>query len=868
MSVKLRELQNNQGGNHIFPFLWLHGEPEEVLRQEIAAIDACGIKGFCLESRPHPDFLGELWWRDVDVALDEAKKRGMTFWILDDAAFPTGYAAGRAKEAPEACRKRFIRQQHMDAVGPMKGAAIMVPADSQAPAGGNRQLLRATACRRDAQGEPLDLTGLVYGNTIYWDIPEGIYRVYFFFYQDYGQGLHTDEYINPLSAHGTQLLIDTVYEAHYERYAAEFGRTITGFFSDEPGIYCGYASDNRYYDHRWDPEYLLPWTEGLEHLLEEKSGLPLYALLPSLFERVSADTPWVREVFMDVVSGLYRDNFSYLIGDWCAAHGVEYIGHIIEDNNSHARIGMSAGHFFRSMEGQQLAGIDVVLNQILPGMDEIVHADSCGTGVNAQADGEFFAFALAQLGASQAQIEPRKQGRAMCEIFGAYGWSEGCKLMKWLTDFMLVRGINYFVPHAFSPKAFPDPDCPPHFYAGGNNPQYRGFQHLMPYMNRLAHLLSDGQHVADVAVLYHGEAEWSGEECMLTQEPARRLAQAQVSYVIVPADRLMDAVADENGVHIGAQTYRLLVVPYAAVLPASLLNQLYRLAQAGLQVVFIRTLPEKALGSDMTEDAAFWQQRFTVCGLDGLVDVCRAAGCDAADVGEPEKYLRFYHYRQEDSDVYMLFNEHPYRTITRMVSLPCTRGQALAYDALSNTIHPLECRDGRMALTLQPYESLVAVFTNDGRELRVEAEQAYTQLVELPELVWNVSICETAAYPDFMPYGCMERLKNLNVPGELDRFSGVIRYETTVTLRKPAPKMLLDLGEVYETAEVYVNGRFAGLRFAPPYRFELDGLLREGMNELMVEVRNTLGNKVRDDMSRFMVLEPTGLLGPLTLFAP
>lgn len=53
----------------------------------------------------------------------------------------------------------------------------------------------------------------------------------------------------------------------------------------------------------------------------------------------------------------------------------------------------------------------------------------------------------------------------MCEIFGAYGWGEGVSLMKWLTDHMLVRGINEFVPHAFSP-AFPDEDCPPHFTRG------------------------------------------------------------------------------------------------------------------------------------------------------------------------------------------------------------------------------------------------------------------------------------------------------------------------------------------------------------------------------------------------------------------
>ena len=63
--------------NYIFPFLWMRGEPEEILRTEIAKIDECGIKAVCLEARPHDDFCGSGWWCDFDIVLDEAKKRGM-----------------------------------------------------------------------------------------------------------------------------------------------------------------------------------------------------------------------------------------------------------------------------------------------------------------------------------------------------------------------------------------------------------------------------------------------------------------------------------------------------------------------------------------------------------------------------------------------------------------------------------------------------------------------------------------------------------------------------------------------------------------------------------------------------------------------
>lgn len=98
------------------------------------------------------------------------------------------------------------------------------------------------------------------------------------------------------------------------------------------------------------------------------------------------------------------------------------------------------------------------------------HHDAYQTGGS---DGQFYHYALAKLGASAASLYPHKEGRAMCEAFGAYGWNEGLKTMKWIADHLVSRGINYIVPHAFSPKAYPDFDCPPHFYAHGHNPQYR-----------------------------------------------------------------------------------------------------------------------------------------------------------------------------------------------------------------------------------------------------------------------------------------------------------------------------------------------------------------------------------------------------------
>lgn len=105
MNQKIENLLNGKGSNYILPFFWQRGEDEATLREYMQAIHSAGIGAVCVESRPHPDFCGPKWWRDIDVILEEAKKYDMKVWILDDSHFPSGYANGALEKAdPELCR--------------------------------------------------------------------------------------------------------------------------------------------------------------------------------------------------------------------------------------------------------------------------------------------------------------------------------------------------------------------------------------------------------------------------------------------------------------------------------------------------------------------------------------------------------------------------------------------------------------------------------------------------------------------------------------------------------------------------------------------------------------------------------------------
>lgn len=869
MAQRLKEALAGQEANALLPFLWQRGEDEAVIREEMARVHAAGIGAVCIEARPHPDFYGPRWWRDVDIIMEEARARGMRVWMLDDDHFPTGHARGKLEGAPDELRRLFVKEAHLDAIGPQANASFLIEPGFIPffhPEGPEPfRLLAVVAARRDPAGEdltgePIDLTGRVQDNVLYWDVPAGVWRIFIVALTG-SCGRHHQDYINMLAPESVRVLIDVVYEPMYEHYGDDFGRTFAGFFSDEPGFY----NDAQMFDFKSSvgkPGVTLPWRADLLEVLSAALGEDFRKYLPLLWHAGGETTAGVRETYMDQITRLYATAFTQQVGDWCRAHGVEYIGHVLEDNGVHARLGPGAGHFFRALWGQDMAGIDVVLWQLAPGFDDGPYASAPGTW-----DGEFFHFGLAKLGSSLAHVDPKKKGRSMVELFGAYGWREGLKLMKWMTDHLLVRGTNVFVPHAFSQAEFPDADCPPHMYARGKNPQYRYYRRLNEYTNRAAHLLSGGQHVAPLAVLYHAEAEWAGP-AMPFHKPVKGLLRAQIDCDVLPADVILDQSGVVDGtLRVNEERYGALVIPACEVLPGKLIDRLFELAEAGLSVVFVDRMPARGIGATGRLAALAQHGRVRVTPLAQLPDLARALGWYEVVVEGYRPHLRYIHIRQPDMEVWMFTDEHPFETIDMVLSIP-GQEQALVYDPLTNRVSRLEhvAEDGRLrfALQLEPYQSLFVVTGVEGMAAPTAAAQPARALA-LPG-PWSIATATAELYPSFTPYRESAALTDLSQPGALPTFSGTFRYETDFEWPGGAGHTVLDLGEAYETVEVWVNGRHAGVCICPPYRIEVGELLQPGRNRLVVEVTNTLAKEVRDYLSRSAAQEPSGLLGPVTIW--
>ncbi|MBI3695575.1 MAG: PglZ domain-containing protein [Acidobacteria bacterium] len=83
---------------------------------------------------------------------------------------------------------------------------------------------------------------------------------------------------------------------------------------------------------------------------------------------------------------------------------------------------------------------------------------------------------------------------------------------------------------------------------------------------------------------------------------------------------------------------------------------------------------------------------------------------------------------------------------------------------------------------------------------------------------------------------------------QLRCFSGTATYETSITVPGQAlaqrPALVVDLGDVRDVAEVWVNGKQVGITWRMPYKLPIGEYLQAGANTLRVDVTNLLINTV------------------------
>jgi len=83
-------------------------------------------------------------------------------------------------------------------------------------------------------------------------------------------------------------------------------------------------------------------------------------------------------------------------------------------------------------------------------------------------------------------------------------------------------------------------------------------------------------------------------------------------------------------------------------------------------------------------------------------------------------------------------------------------------------------------------------------------------------------------------------------------FSGTASYHKTITIEEELiqnnASIALSLGEVCDVAEVYLNGKSAGILWKEPFSLDITEMVQAGENELKIEVVNQWVNRLTGDI--------------------
>ncbi len=790
-------------------------------------------------------------------AVEEAAKRGMKVWLADEGSYPSGFAGGQISEDYPQLRMQGIVADIRISVAPGQTISMPAPPDTLAAtivssAGGGG---RGAANPAPSTSEPLAIAD---GRIVWTAPPEGrreivlirhVFRSSPTRYINRADGTYSKDslyslidYLNP---EATRAFLKTTHEVYKDLFGGEFGKTVLGFFGDEPD-YTGF----------------MPWTPTLLEQFRQAKGYDLQPYLPALFAPQMTPEAWrVKADYWDVWSGIFSKSFFGVQAEWCAKNNLEYLVHL---NHEELMLNLSRGEdlirnegdFFRDMRYVEVPGVDN-LSQLRP---ELVNReDAAAYSVNNN---------FPKLASSAAHLFGRP--KAWTEEGGGLG-VEG----KFQLDYQLVEGMTAMqlqgalgrggapasgvaasgVPASGVPTSgVPTSGVPASGVAAsgpgsaaGNPEPSPAFPLLAAYTNRAGYLMSIGRPAAQVALYHPASSMWLGDEDAdrSTTRLSKELLEHQIDFDYMDEQSLSSVATLEKGGfrNLSGQVYRAVIVPSSSVISRASLDRLRAFAASGGKVVFAGKTPGMVLETTFLQlglsPGATPDLGFAAHEPSSAITAAVIAALPKPDfaLDRPCPAIRYTHRSWRDGELYFIFNESNLEQ-SRVARID-GHGQAQIWDLATGLIHPVRDAspqpDGvELPLVLAPYEARVVVVGPMPPAPDVSGPA--------PSLGTRQSILDLAGDWSLQVDG-----KSLTTPLKSWQDLGVAniaapalyRKEFTLDANGRAGRLWQECGDVRDYARVRLNGKDLEAHAWQPYRWEITSAVKGGSNMLEIEVRST-----------------------------
>ena len=559
------------------------------------------------------------------------------------------------------------------------------------------------------------------------------------------------------------------------------------------------------------------WTPTLFDEFQERRGYDLRDHLPELLG-IRDDGNQVLADYRETLSDLLYENFTQQWVSWAHSHGV------LVRNQAHGSpanlLDLYAAVDIPEIEGFGLSEFGIKGLRTDPGMTKKNFSD----------------VSMLKYAPSAAHVMGKPFTSSETFTWLTEHFRTSLSQMKPDLDLMFTCGVNHVFFHGscYTPKDAPWPGWK--FYASVDmsptNSIWRDAPYLMKYIERCQSFLQMGKCNNDFLVYLPVRDMWkqrhkAGPDGLLMQFDIHSMDEKAPQFIksILKIDSLgydCDYISDrqiaktrvENGYLVteGGTRYRGLIIPSGTTLDNRLKALLAPIASYIIYGEDSKAMAQKAKAEPMRT-----------------------------------KGLRAIRRQNDEGFHYFIANLTPH-DFNEQVALAVDFKGATLYNPMTGDITPANISNGKVMLSLRSGESIILKTLNNQRTLNIQSNQSNqkseTILIDSP---WTLSFTEEAPK--------VEGTYQLDRPQTWETLSdaaavtmGTGIYQTMVVLNKEQARKhwMIDLGDVRESARVYINGELIGCAWAVPFILDCKDKLRQGKNDLRIEVTNLPANRIAD----------------------
>ena len=198
------------------------------------------------------------------------------------------------------------------------------------------------------------------------------------------------------------------------------------------------------------------------------------------------------------------------------------------------------------------------------------------------------------------------------------------------------------------------------------------------------------------------------------------------------------------------------------------------------------------------------------------------------------------------------------KDITSTVALAVNEKNGIWYNPMTGKYHKTTIGDKGIEVNLKSGESRILITSEKpvsewklGSKVKVSEKEKFaasdSKTIDLTANSWKLSFTEEAPkVGEIFNLKGLKSWENLSEKAKVMMGTGV--YETTFKLSKDDAQnqWAIDLGDVRESARVYINNKYVGCAWAVPYILNCKDALNKGKNTIRIEVTNLPANRIAE----------------------